>query len=128
MIYCVILPLLETYLHEATLFKIMLHVLRDAAIVGAKQKLYETCKEKFAVIKTCTSYPNVYTRHVEDILDLFTSNEGSPAALPTLATSSFDSMPAKGFEAIAPVLLMLQDEVSALKLEVNESRKPTQND
>ena len=37
-------------------------------------------------------------------------------------------MPTKGFEAIAPVLLMLRDEVLALRLEVNESRKATQKD
>ena len=73
----------------------------DDVIVRAKQKLYEICKEKFAARKACTSYPYVYTRHVEHILDLSTSKEGSSAAVPTFATSSFDSKPTTGFESIA---------------------------
>ena len=48
------------------------------------------------------------------------------AALSTLATISLNSMPTKSFEAIAPMLLALREEVSALRLEVNGTRKATQ--
>ena len=37
-------------------------------------------------------------------------------------------MPTQGFQAIVPALLMLGDEVSPLRLEVNESRKAIQKD
>ena len=102
---------------------------KSEAIRKAKEFIFECCKEKLIVRKSCASHPNPAVADVQDILDLIDKSESNRHLLPEFVAAAFTSMPpSTGFESLAMVMCSLRDEVAALRLEVTEVRQVTQKD
>ena len=99
---------------------------KSEAIRKAKEFIFECCKEKLIVRKSCASHPNPAVADVEDILDLSDKCESKRHLLSEFVAAGFTSMPPSTvFESLAMVLCNLRDEVAALRLEVTEVRQVT---
>ena len=89
-------------------------------ISKAKTEIFKICDERPVARKACISHPNPSTWDIEDILELIERKLIDQVALPTFVARGHRSMPPVGFEVVAPVVVSLRGELSALRIELRE--------
>ena len=101
---------------------------KENAIKEAKEAFCRICDERFITRKACTSHPNPSVADIQDILNLFSKMEENSKPVPKFYAKSYDSLPPVGFQSLASVICSLRDEVSAMRVEINQLRNGNQRD
>ena len=98
-------------------------------ILKAKDVLFKIVGEQAPKRKKCQAHPNPCSADLEDILNVFEKHDDGEIKLPSFVAFGYGSMPpSAGFESFASVMCSLRDEVTALRVQVDEVKNSNEKD
>ena len=100
----------------------------EEAVKDAKEIMCNISGERAVIRRKTPNQPNIVLLDVKDIMRCFKIIEEGSKPCPEFVARGIGSFPPRGYEALAPTLCALRDEVTALRTEASELRKAVSDD